>query len=231
MNRFSRICFICILCIVSFTLGFFSKVVWLYNFSSKLMNYTKPQLVEEKLQSSDIQKDNLIGNSFENDSTVAEQNESIVAQNTATKIGINTEYYVYEYNQETNTGEMIAQELPDFLEGATREDITEYLSEYSKLPSLNDRKKGFININLLEFSKEKVVVEKIYNKKDYNEQCFYLKSEENYIVVFCADQRTVYQYTDIRYDTLPEETRLKIDQTLKLNNLDELYSFLESYTS
>jgi len=60
---------------------------------------------------------------------------------------------------------------------------------------------------------------------------FFLKAEENYVVVYYGDKRTVYMYTNIRLDSLPEETRLEIEAVKEIDTYESLYSFLESYTS
>ena len=41
----------------------------------------------------------------------------------------------------------------------------------------------------------------------------------------------MYMYTNIRLDSLPEETRAEIEAVKEIDTYESLYSFLESHTS
>ena len=73
-------------------------------------------------------------------------------------------------------------------------------------------------------------MKKVYEHLHLEEK-FYLKAEENYVVVYYGDNSTVYMYTNIRMDSLPEETRREIEACKEIDTYENLYSFLESYTS
>lgn len=60
---------------------------------------------------------------------------------------------------------------------------------------------------------------------------YVLVSENNYVVVYQLPQREIYEYTDIILDVLPEEVRQEILAEKYLRNEEELYNFLENYTS
>ena len=45
------------------------------------------------------------------------------------------------------------------------------------------------------------------------------------------DKQTVYIETDIRVDLLPEELQQQIIQMMWVENQEELYNFLENYSS
>ena len=91
---------------------------------------------------------------------------------------------------------------------------------------LKSGKKPYISMLL---NVDKIVVKKIY--KPLEKDIFYLKAEENFVVVYYSDLSTVYMYTDIVMDNLPKETQDEINEGKKINSLESLYSFLESYTS
>lgn len=68
-----------------------------------------------------------------------------------------------------------------------------------------------------------VVVEETYE--------YVLVDHNNYVAVYQLPERTIYEYTDVIMDVLPEETREEIRKGKYLRNEEELYNFLENYTS
>lgn len=65
----------------------------------------------------------------------------------------------------------------------------------------------------------------------FDEQGFYLYEVNDYVVVFENDKNTPYEYTDILYEELPELLRQEIRNGKYIKNEEELYGFLENYTS
>lgn len=63
------------------------------------------------------------------------------------------------------------------------------------------------------------------------EDCYYLMEVNGYIVVYLSDKKTPYEYTDIMYDELPPVLREEIRNGKYLDGTDELYGFLENYSS
>lgn len=63
------------------------------------------------------------------------------------------------------------------------------------------------------------------------EDCYYLMEENGYIVVYLGDKKTAYEYTDISYDKLPQNLKEEIINGKYIKSLDELYGFLENYSS
>ncbi len=53
--------------------------------------------------------------------------------------------------------------------------------------------------------------------------------EGDYLTVYYADRRTVYEYTDIRYSDLEDTLRQKIRKGYWIENEEQLYGFLENY--
>ncbi len=62
-------------------------------------------------------------------------------------------------------------------------------------------------------------------------ECFYLMEVNGYIVVYLGDRTTAYEYTDIHYDDLPKSLRQEIRNGKYIKNTEELYGFLENYSS
>lgn len=63
------------------------------------------------------------------------------------------------------------------------------------------------------------------------DDCFYLMDVNGYVVVFLSDKKTAYEYTDILCEDLPESVRQEIQNGKYIENQEELYGFLENYSS
>ena len=63
------------------------------------------------------------------------------------------------------------------------------------------------------------------------EDGFYLMEVNGYLVVYLGDRKTPYEYTDIPYDELPALVREEVRNGKYIKNAEELYSFLENYSS
>ena len=60
---------------------------------------------------------------------------------------------------------------------------------------------------------------------------FYVVVKNGYVVVYNSDLKSVFDYTHIEAKNLPEEDRIALSQGIYIDNIDDLYSLLESYTS
>ena len=57
-------------------------------------------------------------------------------------------------------------------------------------------------------------------------------SERNgFVVVYLEDKKTIYEFTEIPLSDLPEEVRQEIAQGKQIATAEELYAFLENYSS
>ena len=63
------------------------------------------------------------------------------------------------------------------------------------------------------------------------EDCYYLMEVNGYIVVYLSDKKTPYEYTDILYENLPLSLRQEIRNGKYIEDTEELYGFLENYSS
>ena len=63
------------------------------------------------------------------------------------------------------------------------------------------------------------------------EICYYIKEADGYVIVFEADQRTVYEYTSIVASDLPENVQKQLEDGIKFTSLTQVYGFLENYSS
>lgn len=135
---------------------------------------------------------------------------------------------VYDLNNQTFTEKKINTPV-EFLE-MERNDLIEYLNDYMRNPDKDDVERGLIAFELVEFSREQVVIRKTY-ELDEAETGYYAVLENGYVTIYCGDRASIYDYTDIAAGRLPEQIRSKTIDGFYFNDLIELYEFLETYSS
>ncbi len=86
--------------------------------------------------------------------------------------------------------------------------------------------------DLLNLPKEEIDEQVVRTKgQALNEDCFYLMEVNGYVAVYLSDKETVYEYTNILVAELPYTLQNEIKNGKYIENLEELYGFLENYSS
>lgn len=160
----------------------------------------------------------------------ATEQENITVSSTENKTTCDTVLEIETFNVQTNETELAEETIPEQYIGKTRKELESIISSYSESPSLSDLEKGFASMELKNFSPEKIVVTKNYYARLKNEN-FYLMVENEYVNVYYNDLKTVYLYTDIKLSQLPEDIQQEIMDKKLIKTEEELYNFLESYSS
>ena len=60
---------------------------------------------------------------------------------------------------------------------------------------------------------------------------YYLMERNGYVIVYLYDKKSVFEYTDIRMEDLPEELMQEIRTGKYIETTEALYGFLENYSS
>lgn len=63
------------------------------------------------------------------------------------------------------------------------------------------------------------------------EEIYYLTELNGYVAVYLSDRKTIYEYTNIAMDSLPDEIHAEIKDGKVIEGTKTLYGFLESYSS
>lgn len=122
--------------------------------------------------------------------------------------------------------------VPTYYMGMNREDFETQIKIQNESPSLAELTRGFQGSEIRSFSKEKVELCKFYQKEEEEENdFFYLAISANRVVVYKSDGRTVYMDTDIQAQDLPADVLQDLLQRRVVDTEEELYDFLESYSS
>lgn len=141
-----------------------------------------------------------------------------------------TKYVLEIYDRKEGTLVETEQNPPGDIVGLTREEVEKYLDEYMRDLTLSEYNKGLLSYELLSFSDRSVKFRKSYDA-DMVPYRFYVVVKNGYVVVYNSDLKSVYDYTHIEAKNLPEEDRIALSQGIYIDNIDELYALLESYTS
>ena len=113
-----------------------------------------------------------------------------------------------------------------------RLDFEKQIQNFDKSPSLNEMQKGFQGSEIRSFSGSRVELCKFYQEKpEEEEEFYYLAVRDNMVVVYRADGKTIYMETDIPAPELPAEILMDLLQIRTVNTQEDLYDFLESYSS
>lgn len=143
---------------------------------------------------------------------------------------VDTEYVLEETDVTNHTVVETTWRLPDKYIGMNREQFLEAMENYEAFPPLSELERGFIGLEVLSFSRARVVVQMNYRYVQPSAS-FYLGAYDNKVVVYLEDLETVYIETDIRLDSLPEDLQGEIIQMLWIEDEVALYNFLETYSS
>lgn len=146
------------------------------------------------------------------------------------KITNKTKLTVEYYNRAEESSMQESMSMPVEYVGMTRTELEKYLEEYGKEPSLEDVSAGFEKYQILSFSSSDVVLRKIFAPSG-TEYKYYMIQENGCITVYYIDKRTVFEYTNIVVETLPEDVREQVECGRYVMDDDALYDFLETYSS
>lgn len=143
---------------------------------------------------------------------------------------VDTAYVLKETDVLHHTAVETTQRLPNKYVGMNREQFLEAMELYEAFPPLSEMERGFVSLEVLSFSRERVVVQMNYRYVQPSES-FYLAVFNNKVVVYLEDRKTVYIETEIELDSLPEQLQRDVIQMMWIENEEKLYNFLENYSS
>ena len=68
-------------------------------------------------------------------------------------------------------------------------------------------------------------------KAEYEQESYYLVLEKGSVNIYLSDKTTLYEHTSIMAEDLPEKLRLEVLEGKCVQGEQELYDFLENYSS
>lgn len=145
-------------------------------------------------------------------------------------LSVDTEYILEETDIVSGSVVETTWKLPDKYIGLNREQFLEAMENYEMFPPLSEMERGFISLEVLSFSRERVVVQMNYQYIQPGNS-YYLAVRNNEVVVYLEDMETVYINTGIMLESLPEDIQMELIQTIWVEEEEKLYNFLEAYSS
>lgn len=171
-------------------------------------------------------------NYFKSDSDIYERNipTQEVDANKEIIVSNVTQFIEEEYNSDTK--EITEKKINTPIEyiGLTRNQLIKKMTEYMIEPTVTDKAKGLVAFQLVEFSQNKVTVRKSYSTANVP-MIYYICVEKEYLKIYLEDKKTLYDNTSIKLSNLPESVQRQVIKGLKIEGVNDLYDFLETYTS
>lgn len=143
---------------------------------------------------------------------------------------VDTEYVLEETDIVTGSVVETVERLPDKYIGLNREQFVEAMKNFELFPPLSEIERGFVSLEVRSFSRERVVIQMNYQYVQPSTS-FYLAIKDNEVVVYLEDKETIYIHTGIDVGELPETIRMDLIQMYWVESEEELYDFLETYSS
>lgn len=199
------------------------------SFKNALLHYNREaveqntQMLNEILQSSG-ESERLL------QQMIQQKEEAYPVASNQEKLRETASYFLEICYLQSQTEEREQLALPGFMVGIDFRELTAYIEGYMESMPINEYLDGLISYEIVSFSEDKVVLRKTYDENKVENQ-FYICRRGDFIVVYYSDLRTVYEYTEIRVDSLIEEIQQSIEQGFYVKDMKELYSILEGYTS
>ncbi len=205
-------------------LGFYAGVC-LTHFFYPGEQVQKPEQRRVSEEISVTRKDNM-----EDDFSAEAEELTLEVSMSGETLCVETEYVLEERDVERESTVETTWRLPDKYVGMNREQFLDAMELYEAFPPLSEMERGFVSLEVLSFSRERVVVQMNYRYVQPSKS-FYLAVYNNEVIVYLEDRKTVYIETDIMLEQLPTKLQEDIIDTLWLESEEELYNFLETYSS
>ena len=142
------------------------------------------------------------------------------------------ELYLYDIDSPAQLLEEACRKA-DFvlnIAGMTRNQLVSWLKEYMDNISIKEYEEGLVAYNLISFSKDEVVLQKIYDRTRIQYKYFII-ARNGEVIVYYSDKKTVFEHTGIRLDPMDVELQHILQKGIPVKDIEELYDFLAAITS
>ncbi|MCM1158924.1 MAG: hypothetical protein NC300_11035 [Bacteroidales bacterium] len=156
------------------------------------------------------------------------ENIAVARQTPTFPVNKNTVFEIeYYYPDENRTLKEETKNIPALL-GCSKEGLLRYLEDYMNHLSYEDQEKGLVSYELVSYNENHIYLKKTFQQQNFTG--FYAKSFNGTIVILNGDEKTVYEYTQIPINTLPENLQEEVIEGYYLEDEAALYNFLENYS-
>ena len=168
---------------------------------------------------------------FSNDDEVVDE-AALVSLLGSSSINADTVYIIQEYSRSTQELKEKIVPVPDNFIGMDFTVFSQIMADFDRYPTLSEMQKGMISCEVVSFSASRVVVRKTY--EDFFEEIrpgYFLVNDNGLITVYLGDLKTVFMVTSIEFQNLPTALQQEILVTKYMEGEEELFGFLEAYSS
>ncbi len=141
-----------------------------------------------------------------------------------------TRYFLEIYDETTEELVKIEQSIPVEYVGLTREELEHELVEYIALMPEEEQDKGLMDMKLLSFAPEKIIIRKVYGEVP-QESGFTLKIHNSEVAIYSRSGDELYELTGILVSNLSAEDKNKLEKGYVVESEKDLYSILENFSS
>ncbi len=173
--------------------------------------------------------------SYENQKNIETANETATASETVT-VGMgpdivtkSTKIIIESYDVSGRLIERKEEPATTELLGNNRLDMLVYANQYREL-SPDEEREGLERMVLESFSPETVTLVKYYGEPQ-EEQGYFIGIKDNVVIVYLQDRSQVYEYTNIEVWMLPKDIQMQLIDGIYVENEQELFDFLQTYSS
>lgn len=146
------------------------------------------------------------------------------------RINMDTQFLLIISDIGENTNTSSKENVPNEWMGMNRNELINWLHDYSVSPPLEEVNKGLLSYELISFSSGQIKAKKTY-LKDMVMYKYFIGIRNDMVVVYHNDKKTVYEYTGINCKNLPEEEQKKLNYGIYVRDEEQLYGILEDYSS
>lgn len=162
----------------------------------------------------------------------SEQNadDAILTGNGSDKVTKSTTIIVESYDIDGALIERKEETANAELIGNNRLDMLLYANSYREQAPEQEKKEGLERMVLESFSPDSVTLVKYFGEPE-EEQGYFIGVKDNAVIVYLQDRSQVYEYTNIELWTLPVEIQYELVEGIYVKNEQELFDFLQTYSS
>lgn len=164
------------------------------------------------------------------DQRLVSESDTVPTGNGSDKVTRATDIVIESYDADGKLIERSQEKAGADLIGNNRLDMLLYANSYREQATAQEKQDGFERMVLESFSPQTVTLVKYYGEPQV-EQGYFIGLKDNAVIVYLEDRSEVYEYTNIEAWSLPLDVRSDLVEGIYVENEQELFDFLQTYSS
>ena len=164
------------------------------------------------------------------DQRLVSESDTVPTGDGSDKVTRATDIVIESYDADGKLIERSQEKAGADLIGNNRLDMLLYANSYREQATAQEKQDGFERMVLESFSPQTVTLVKYYGEPRV-EQGYFIGLKDNAVIVYLEDRSEVYEYTNIEAWSLPLDVRSDLVEGIYVENEQELFDFLQTYSS